>query len=66
MYSQWENFGLKATTNNPQNKVIYYGLINNISTTGLMKKDPVEWARIMNVGIRLVKIENDMSMLFKP
>ena len=66
MYSQWENFGLKASTNTPHNKVIYYGLINNISTSGWLKKDPTDWARIINVGIRFVKIENDMSMLFKP
>jgi hypothetical protein len=66
MYSQWENFGLKTSINNQNNKVIYYGLINNISTSGFAKKDAGEWFRIMNVGIRLVKIENDMSMLFKP
>jgi hypothetical protein len=67
MYSQWENFGQKsASSNNQQNKVIYYGLINNISTTGFVKKDSLEWARILNVGVRLVRIDNDMSMLYKP
>ena len=64
MLSQWE-FTQKAATSS-QPKEIYYGLINNISASGFMKKDTVESVRIMNYGIRLVKIDNDLSALFKP
>jgi len=65
MYSNWETWIESASSS--ANKFMYYGLINNISTQGFTtKKNQPEDVKILNLGLRLVVIDNDVSYLFKP